>query len=138
MKVKAIDGILVMDATHPLTLKILVGDCKGGDPKHPDTCAAARAIRREHKVADVRVHLGRVYIRQNKGNWQRYMTPKSLRSEIIAFDRGGKFEPGEYTLMRPHPSHKATGKRYGGKKSQYRKTGKKRHPRHVVTDVRLG
>lgn len=87
--VKAIDDIPVIDAKRPLTLHINPADCKGADPQRPSTCAAAKAIKRELQAIDCRVHLSRVYIRQNDGNWQRYRTPKSLRTEIVAFDRGG-------------------------------------------------
>ena len=140
MKVKAIDGIAVTNAAKPITLHILAGDCKGGDPKRPATCAAARAIKRELGAIDCRVHLGRVYIRQNKGNWQRYMTPASLRNEIIAFDRGGDFSPGEYVLPAITPSKRAAaGRRQGstkrtktGKKSQSRRKRSSNGPRLMI------
>lgn len=141
MKVNAIDGVPVIDAKAPLTLTITKRDCNNGDPKEPDTCAAARALRREHGVADCRVHLGRIYIRQNKGNWQRFLTPKSLRSEIIAFDRGGAFSPGEYTLSPLPPANRTTGKRQGSKpkfKQARDNPKRKKRTKHVVADVRNG
>jgi hypothetical protein len=33
----------------------------------------------------------------------RYILPASTQKEIIAFDRGGKFMPGTYTLQAPSP-----------------------------------
>jgi len=92
MKVLAIDGIPVTDALKPLMLHVLAGDCKGAIPEACDFRCRSRH-QRELGAIDCRVHLGRVYIRQNKGNWQRYGTPNSLRNEIIAFDRGGQFAP---------------------------------------------
>jgi len=136
MALKEIDGLPVFDAKRPIKLVITKHDCERGDPKHPESCAAARALRRSG-AKDVRVHLGRVYARQNDGNWLRYLTPRALRSEIIAFDRGGSFAPGEYHLLAPQPSHRAKGKRYGGNKPS-RKTGKKRRAPHIITDVRMG
>jgi hypothetical protein len=136
---KTIDGIPVVDAKHPLELHITKTDCDKADVKVPSRCAAALAIRREHKPVDVRVHLSRVYVRQNKGNWQRYMTSKPLRTEIIAFDRGGQFEPGQYDLAPPPPSRKPTGKTQGSKKKPgWKPSGNKRRPYTRVANVRGG
>jgi hypothetical protein len=103
---KAIDGKPVIDAKSSITLHIAKQDCVGANPKRPESCAAARNIKRDLKAIDCRVHLSRVYIRQNKGNWQRYATPANLRAEIIAFDRGGAFEPGDYILSPLQPTQR--------------------------------
>jgi hypothetical protein len=141
MQVKAIDGKPVLDAKKTVTLKITANDISKADRKEPADCAVARACRRELHAKEVRVHLGRVYIRQNEGNWLRYQTPRSLRSEIIAFDRGGNFQPGEHTLS-PTPPSQRTGKRQGSKpKFKHARNNPNRKPRkppHVVTDVRNG
>ena len=141
MKLKSIDGIPVTNAKHQLKLHITKRDCSVGDIKDPSTCAAAKTIRREYGAIDCRVHLGRVYIRQNKGNWQRYMTPRSLRTEIIAFDRGGEFQPGEYILAAPS-AKRTTGKRQGGnsrfKNSRNNPNRKKRRSPTIVQNVRGG
>lgn len=138
MALKAIDGKPVFDAKKPITLNITPNDIAKADRKESADCAVARACRRELHAKEVRVHLGRVYVRMNEGNWQRFLTPRSLRSEIIAFDRGGSFEPGKFVLPAPHPAKQASGKRQG---SPTRKTGRrtgKQSVRHVVTDVRTG
>lgn len=93
-----IAGKRVVDATKPVTITITTRDVANGDNKNPSSCAAARAAK--HSIAEcigARVHIGRVYIEQDK-KWVRYNTPDSLKQEIIAFDRGGTFAPGEYTL----------------------------------------
>jgi hypothetical protein len=140
MALKAIDGKPVLDAKKPIVLNITPNDIAKADRKEPADCAVARACRRELHAKEVRVHLGRVYVRQNEGNWLRFMTPRSLRSEIIAFDRGGSFEPGEHKLAAPQPSKRATGKRQGSVKPKGRpkSRGPKRRAPHVVTDVRGG
>ncbi len=136
MRVTSIDDMPVLNAKRAIKITVTPKDVAGADPKHPDSCAFANACKREMHVKEVRVHLGRVYLRTNDQNWVRYMTPKSLRSEIIAFDRGGKFVSGEFRLSAPEPS-KSTGKRQGSNKKR-RGTGKKRRVPHVVTDVRTG
>ncbi len=138
MKLKSIDGKPVFDGKKPLILHINKNDVEKADPKEPADCAVARACRRDLHAKEARVHLARVYVRMNEGNWVRYRTPKSLRTEIIAFDRGGTFAPGEYQLHPVPPSDIAlrTGKRKRAPSKN--RTGKKRAKPHVVTDVRTG
>lgn len=135
-----IDGRPVFNAKKPITLTINANDIAKADRKEPLDCAVARACRRELHAKEVKVHLGRVYVRMNEGNWTRYLTPKPMRDEIIAFDRGGAFEPGTFTLPPPPPSKvAATGRRQGSKpKSKKRGAGQKRMKPHVVTNVRMG
>jgi hypothetical protein len=140
MKIADIDGLTVINAKKPVTLHINRNDVAKADRKEPEDCVVARACRREMHAKEVRVHLGRIYVRTNEGNWTRYMTSKSMRDEIIAFDRGGQFEPGVFTLKEPPPTRQ-TGRHQGGpmKPRRLRKsTGKKRSPPHVVTNVRMG
>lgn len=113
MPLKTIDGLPIFDAKHSLKLEISPNDIAKADPKQPADCAVARSIRRTTHCKEVRVHLGRIYVRSNASNWQRYLTPKPMRNEIIAFDRGGTFEPAKFTLLAPQPS-KRLGKRQGG------------------------
>ncbi len=141
MPLNEIDGKPIINAKKPIKLTINNNDINKADVKKPDDCAVARACRRELHVKEVRVHLGCVYLRYNEGNWVRlrYMTPRSLRAEIIAFDRGGKFEPGEYQLNAIPPSRK-TGKAQGSlkNKTKPKKLQKKRLKAHIVTNVRMG
>lgn len=138
-KVLEIDGLPVIDAKRALKLTVTKLDINKADVKEPDSCAVARACRRELHAKKVRVHLSRVYIRTNDTNWTRYMTPLSMRDEIIAFDRGGRFVAQEFTLSPIAPS-KAMGKRAGGKDKPRPRatTGRKRIKPHVITDVRTG
>ena len=135
MSLRQIDGLPIVDSKKSLKITINTNDINKADPKQPEDCVIARACRRELHVKEVRVHLGRVYLRSNQGNWVRYMTPRSLRTEIIAFDRGGQFAPGEYSLKGVPPSHRLGTKTKTGPK---KKAGKKRIKPHIVTNVRTG
>lgn len=135
--IKAIDDMPVIDAKRSVTVHITAADIKGADHKEPAKCAAARACMRELKVMEARIHLGRIYLRTNNSNWQRYLTPRNMRTEIIAFDRGGTFEPGEYTFQAPNPTHRL-GKKTGAKAKWRKPTGKIRKSPHIVTNVRTG
>lgn len=99
-----INGKKVVDARRKAKILITQRDTKEGDNKNPSDCAAARAARRDiPECLNARVHIGRVYVEQ-KDKWVRYFTPEALRTEIIAFDRGGTFQPGEYELKPPSAS----------------------------------
>jgi hypothetical protein len=94
---------------------------------------------REWKVKEARVHLSRIYVRCNEKNWVRYLTPRPMRSEIIAYDRGGDFLPSVYTV-KPVSASKRTGKKQGtniDKNNKSRELRKKRKPYTVVKGVRI-
>lgn len=133
-----INGLPVVDAPKPVKLHITPQDVAKGSTKDPGACAAARACMRELNAEAARVHIGRTYLKL-KDKWVRFHTSRALRSEIIAFDRGGKFEPGEYYLSPMQPA-KRTGKQQGSKtKSKPRAERRHAPPRakpHVVTGIR--
>lgn len=135
MRVKAIDGLPVIDAKGPMILTVTKNDTRHGAEKEPSYCAIARAAKREHHALEVRVHLSRAYVRMNNHNWLRFIVPAYVRTEIICFDRGGSFMPGEYRLAPPQPSKRVRKKQ---SKSTKKGGGKKRQPPHVVHDVRTG
>lgn len=140
MPLNQINGLPIVDSKKSLKITINKNDIDMANPKEPADCAIARACRRELHVKEARIHLGRVYLRSNEGNWVRYMTLPALRNEIIAFDRGGTFAPGEYTLKSIPPSHKL-GERKSApkrKRSVAKKSKKRRASPHIVTDVRSG
>ena len=133
-KSMTIDGYPVVDATKPIVLGITLRDVKKGATKDPGSCAAALACLREVKGAEkARVHIGRTYIKIGK-KWLRFLTPAALKNEIVAFDRGGKFAPGEYTIRPLWPSHRGTDRHLDPKKPSGKR--KKRAKYHMTTDVR--
>jgi hypothetical protein len=95
-----IGGLPVKDLTKKMKIKISKADCEVGKSKDPGACAAARACKRLPSCTEARVHIARTYLKIGK-KWLRCLTPDALRSEIIAFDRGGSFAPGEYELLPP-------------------------------------
>ncbi len=144
-----IAGKPVRNAKKPIVLVITSDDVKKGATRDPASCAAALACKRQMNAAEARVHTGRTYVRI-KDEWIRFNTPVSLQKEIVAFDRGGSFEPGEYEL-RPLPvSHiKRQGKRQGSagrlsvaeQSKKYRREksaglAPKRRKVHITTGVR--
>lgn len=136
-----IAGLKVVDARKPLTIKITPHDVAKGNNKDPGGCAAALAVKRTTKCMEARVHIGRTYIKTKteagKEVWTRYYTPKALRTEIVAFDRGAAFDPGEYRLI-PMPPAQRLGRGVGSNTSRNRPDHKKvaRIKHHAVTGVR--
>lgn len=137
VKSKTIDGLPVIDAKRALKITITKADIRRADRKKPNSCAIARACKRQLSAKEVRVHLSRTYVRMNDTNWLRFMTPTPLRSEIVAFDRGGTFAPGDYNLIKPDASHKLGRERQGTSTNDNNKHHRKRK-QHIITDVRTG
>lgn len=134
-KIEKINQLPIINAKRPLKIEITPRDIKSANRKNPSSCVVSQACKGMEHIEEIRTHLSRTYVRSNEGNWVRYITPRALRDEIIAFDRGGSFEPGTYVLEAP-PKSKSTGKQQGSKKRT--KTGKKRRSAHVISNVRGG
>lgn len=96
-----IDGLPVVDAKKPLILEVTSDDIAHSNPKDKAGCAAAVAAMRQEGVTKALVHLSKVYIKRNN-HYERYEAPKKLRTEVVAFDRGGTFEPDEFQLNAPY------------------------------------
>lgn len=118
-----IDGKPVVDADKPVTVHITPEDCARGSKKDPEKCAAALALKRVTACDESRVHLGCTYLRFGN-KWFRYATPPSLKAEIISFDRGGGFYPGDFRLH-PMPASlrlKPTNQKSGRTRKRTRKS----------------
>lgn len=98
-----IDGRPVKDAKKEIHVTISPRDVKAGSLKNATMCAAAQALVRTGVCEQARVHVNRTYIKKGD-KWLRFKTPPALQKEIVAFDRGGSFEPGEYKLLPLPPS----------------------------------
>lgn len=136
-----IAGKPVKDADEKFVLTITKADVKSGAAKTSSQCAAAKALCRQTGCEEARVHFSRVYIRK-QGKWLRFGAPPSLRNEVIAFDRGGEFAPGEYVIGPAQPIVRLDApsrKRYDNRKNKTRSKNsgtKIKRPYHVVSGVR--
>lgn len=129
----------VVDAVEKLPIRITAADVRRGATKNASACAAAQAICRSGGFTEARVHAARTYVKDPSGKkWFRFVTPPALRNEIIAFDRGGTFEPGEYELIPIQPSQsigaRASRKGYESKKKGTTSSPKRKN--HVTTGMR--
>ena len=126
------DGLPVKDANHPLVLNIKTCDIQGSKKADASNCAAARALKRE-LGSQAKVYLTRTYVKVGKV-WARFITPQSISREIVAFDRGAQFEPGEYVLNPPSKKQRLGIKRKSGASGKHTGNGKK--VRHITASVR--
>jgi hypothetical protein len=148
---QTINKVPVFDARKPAKITIKPLDVRRGNVKDPGACAAARACLHDMHAIAARVHVGRTYVelpaklarrygakpaKQRGPVWVRFRTPPALRTEIVSFDRSKQFDPGDYVLPPPQPSHRARGKAYGGKRVVKRGSYKRPVPRHVLGGVR--
>lgn len=138
-----INGGIIKDANKELYLTITKADVKAGATKNSSSCAAARALMRQEGCTEAKVHLNRTYIK--KGNeWLRFKTPPALRSEVVAFDRGGTFEPGDYKLVPIPPSDRNRGRqkradrtdKNAGRGKKRVKASNEKAKQHITTGVR--
>lgn len=136
-KLMTINGKKVVNATKRLILSISQEDVAAGKTKAPDACAAAIACVRQLGAISAKVHLARTYVEFNN-KWVRFQTPGNLRTEIVSFDRGHKFEASDYILSPIFPSDAAKlGGMQGTAPKRYDKpnpTPRRKH--HVTTGVR--
>jgi len=135
-----INGTNVKDADGKVVVKITKADVRKGSLKSSKSCAAAQALCRQEHCEEARVHFSRAYIKRD-GKWLRFGVPMALRNEIMAFDRGGKFEPGEYVLAPVQPTVRLDANRkHSGvpdkRKGKHRSKGIRKRAYHVVSGVR--
>lgn len=98
---RKIDGMDVGNAALPIRISVTEEDVREGLRKSPDACAVAlAAVKRVKGVTAAKAHLGCIYLLVN-GRWRRWKTPAALRTEIIVFDRGGRFHPQDFYLNPP-------------------------------------
>lgn len=121
------------DATENIDILLKSEDIKMAKKRDPQHCAFACAVVRQlPDVSDAFFFKTTAWLRKTDDTLVRYDLPPSLRSEINAFDRGGKMSPGKFFLRVPSKGNtlKAIKKR-NKTKSRKREPGP-RLPRQMV------
>jgi len=124
----------VVDATKGINVTVTAEDCFKGAKKSVNKCAMAKAFQRNFDGAIISKSVSYL-IKGAKAT--RYRTPESVAREIVSFDRGQDFDPGDYQLKAPLESEKM-GKRTGGfgKQTTSRNSGNLKNRYHRTTGVR--
>lgn len=127
----------VVDAKKDIGLHITARDIRRGNNKEPGGCAAALACLRETHAVQAMVYLSKTFVQfKRNGPWHRLMTPRNLASEIIAFDRGGEFMPGDYTLRAPKAPSEKLGYKKAPETNRQRPLRKNRRRARIIAHVR--
>jgi hypothetical protein len=131
-----IGGLRVINARRPIIVTVKPRDISRGRTEQAASCAAAKAAMSSiPNCVEARIHRSRVYIkRRDRDVWERYQTGGALRDQLMIFDRGGRFQPGEYELL---PPVKARARTRGTKNRNRKRTHVRRARKlHVAEGVR--
>lgn len=98
------DVTKVTDADEDLEVEVTSRDLKTSKKKDHAGCALAVAAQTHiKKCTGAVVSASTAYIIKGT-EATRYLIPERARKEIVSFDRGATFEPGDYTLKAPKQS----------------------------------
>jgi hypothetical protein len=104
----------IVNANKPLIIEVPEQLTHSKRRKNSYHCVFAEACQKIPQVEEAIVHLSTAYLRfKGEKVFKRYRVQTRLRDQIVAFDRFGVFDPGEYTLGCIQPSHRASGRRQG-------------------------
>jgi len=125
----------VVDATQDARIEVTEKDASSKAVKNHSKCAMAVACKRKFHLDGVIISRSVAYL--VKGNQaRRFKLPTSVSEEVVSFDRGAGFAPGEYTLSKVTPSI-ALGPRNRPQNIKTRNNDDKpKQFRHLTTSVR--
>lgn len=126
----------VKDAKKGVVIEVTKRDVNSSRVKDHKECAMAVACKRMMDLDGVIISRSTAYLVKD-GKAIRYSVPMHVQKEIVAFDRGGIFEPGEYRLQRPHEAI-TLGVDREKPKSKQPVNKKRAEPRHVTANIRVG
>lgn len=90
----------VKDATRSIKIEVTRADARSRHIKGHKACAMAQACKRAFRLDGAVVSRTIAYLIKNRVA-TRYDVPDTVAREVVAFDRGATFAPGQYQLSRP-------------------------------------
>lgn len=133
-RLRSPDNAKLSDARRDLVLTVTPSDIKGATRGDNSACAAAHALCRQEKYRQAKVFKTKTYVQQRDGSWLRYITPGSLYTELMIFDRGGRMEAGDFILPAPKGIQKLGA--HTKPKGRGGQTGKPPRSMHLIEKVR--
>lgn len=131
-----INGKVVVNSKRKIKLEISAIDVRKGRMKDPSTCAAAQCLLRTVPgILSARVHKKMTYI-EFENRWERLLTPTALQHEIVAFDRGAAFYPGNYMLRPLSPAEQLRYDQKHNDKFNRPNKSKRIRPYHITEGIR--
>lgn len=123
----------VTDATKGTAIEVTRTDTSSAKRRSHRTCAMAVACKRKLNLDGVIISVKTAYL--VKGTKAiRYLVPESVSREIVSFDRGSDFAPGDYKLIVPQVKLglKKNGKGHG----PHGRPDGRTEPRHFTGGIR--
>lgn len=125
----------VNDADTNATITVTQRDVNTSKRKDHAGCALAVAAKRQFSATGMIVSRSTAYV-IHRNVATRYYLPESIRKEIVSFDRGSEFAPGEY-IMRNETKSRRLGPHTGGHGGQHGRSDKKIARAHLTTGIRV-
>lgn len=122
----------VKDGSSAIRIKVTGEDEKKSRKKDHNECALAVACKRMKHLDGVIISRTTAYLVKDR-TATRYYLPESVQKEIVAFDRGGGFSPGEY-ILKPH--QKPLGEHSGGRETGNGASNGPSQVKHYTVGVR--
>jgi hypothetical protein len=122
----------VFDAKEGLVVEVTRKDEATSKRRKHSECAMAIAAKRTFHADGVIVSVTKAYL-VTGDTATRYQLPEAVSREVVSFDRGAGFAPGQYRLLKP--DHPLGRKSAGGKDKSSTGTGKRR-THHVTEGIR--
>lgn len=124
----------VKDGRGDLHIIVTTTDTKASVKNHKD-CAIAKACKRLQGVDGAVISVATAFIIKGDTAY-RYRVPSAVAREVVAFDRGASFTPGEYELKAPGRTHKLGRKQGSSGARTGQGAGRNSGPRHVTKGIR--
>lgn len=123
----------VVDARKDTEVEVTKRDTTSATVRNHKACAMAVACKRKMDLDGVIMSVSTAYLIKG-ATATRYKVPSSVSREIVTFDRGAAFEPGEYKLKGICDSQKLDRVRGAINRSGAPTKAKRFH--HKTTDIR--
>jgi hypothetical protein len=118
----------VKNATGPVTIEVTPRDVANSKRKRHSECAMATACKRAMHLDGVIVSIHTAFLIKGEVA-TRYKVSSPVSREVVSYDRGSGFAPGEYRLHVPHY-------RNGKARGPHKTAGRKRKAYHLTTGIR--
>lgn len=125
----------VSDAEEDMEIEVTDRDERTAAKKDHTQCALAVACKRSQHADGVLISVHAAYV--IKGDEAtRFSLPESAKREVVSFDRGAKFSPGEYVLKKPSKSQRLGARTERNTHATTRPHKAKRRKPHVTDGIR--
>lgn len=124
----------VVDADRGAKIEVMPTDANPRAQKNHEDCALAVACKRQMNLDGVIISRSKAYLVKGRVARRFNLSPSASR-EVVSFDRGAGFAPGEYLLSPISPAGKL-GTRTGSGRDRSTGTGPNKRFRHLTANVR--